>query len=79
MPDFTRLTSLSESRETPAGRILLGAGAFARRAARHHYSDFAAKVYDVVTPGTTIVVTDAPALPNSSSHREVLLMKAEQK
>ena len=45
----------------------------------HVAPDFAAKVYDVVTPGTTIVVTDAPALPISSSHREVLLMKAEQK
>jgi hypothetical protein len=45
----------------------------------HMAPDFAARVYDVVTPGTTIVVTDAPALPISSSHREVLLMKAEQK
>jgi len=41
--------------------------------------DFAARVYDLVTPGTTIVVTDAPALPVSSFHREALLMKAEQK
>jgi len=40
---------------------------------KRHWQD------DVVTPGTTIVVTDAPALPISSSHREVLLMKAEQK
>lgn len=45
----------------------------------HVAPDFAAKVYDLVTAGTTIVITDAPALPISSSHREVLLMKAEQK
>lgn len=41
--------------------------------------DFAAKVYDVVASGTTIVVTDAPALPISPSRRGILLMKAEQK
>ena len=41
--------------------------------------EFAAKVYDIVLPGTTIVVTDAPALPASSSTQPVPLMEAEQK
>lgn len=36
-------------------------------------SDFAAKLYDLVAPGTTIVVTDAPALRTSSS---VFLMES---
>ena len=30
--------------------------------------EFAEKVYDIVSPGTTIVVTDAPALPSTSVH-----------
>lgn len=51
----------------------------ALRIIMHVAPEFAAKVYDVVTPGTMIVVTDAPALPISSSHIKVLLMKAEQK
>jgi lipoprotein-anchoring transpeptidase ErfK/SrfK len=41
--------------------------------------EFAEKVYDLVLPGTTIVVTDAPALPSTSSPHEVPLMEAEQK
>jgi L,D-transpeptidase catalytic domain len=38
--------------------------------------EFAEKVYEIVSPGTTIVVTDAPALPSSTSDRAVLLMEA---
>lgn len=41
--------------------------------------EFAEKVYDIVSPGTTIVVTDAPALRTSPSDRAVLLMEAERK
>jgi hypothetical protein len=41
--------------------------------------EFAERVYDLVLPGTTIVVTDAPALPSTSSPHEVPLMEAEQK
>jgi L,D-transpeptidase catalytic domain len=41
--------------------------------------EFAEKVYDLVLPGTTIVVTDAPALPSTSTPQEVPLMEAEQK
>ena len=37
---------------------------------------FAEKVYDIVYPGTTIVVTDAPALSPSPSTHAVLLMEA---
>jgi hypothetical protein len=37
---------------------------------------FAEKVYDIVSPGTTIVVTDAPALRPSPSAHAVLLMEA---
>ncbi len=40
--------------------------------------EFAEKVYDIITPGTTIVVTDAPALPSTSSPSQVPLMEAEQ-
>jgi hypothetical protein len=45
----------------------------------HVAPGFAEKVYDIVTPGTTIVVTDAPALGTSPSDRAVLLMEAERK
>lgn len=41
--------------------------------------EFAEKVYDVISPGTTIVVTDAPALPAASDTRQVPLMEEEQK
>lgn len=41
--------------------------------------EFAEKVYDVITPGTTIVVTDAPALPSTASPHEVPLMEEERK
>ena len=41
--------------------------------------EFAKKVYDMLTPGTTIVVTDAPALPSTSSPRNVPLMEEERK
>ncbi|HEX7518625.1 MAG TPA: L,D-transpeptidase family protein, partial [Chthoniobacterales bacterium] len=41
--------------------------------------EFAEKVYDVVSPGTTIVITDAPALRPSPSNRAVLLMEADRK
>lgn len=37
--------------------------------------EFAQKVYDVVSPGTTIVVTDAPALRASPGVHSVLLME----
>ena len=41
--------------------------------------EFAEKVYDILLPGTTIVVTDAPALPSASSERAVPLMEDERK
>ncbi len=41
--------------------------------------EFAAKVYDIVSPGTTIVVTDAPALPPSSADHAVPVMESERK
>ena len=41
--------------------------------------EFAEKVYDILLPGTTIVVTDAPALPLASSERAVPLMEDERK
>lgn len=37
---------------------------------------FAEKVYDIVAPGTTVVVTDAPALRPSPSAHAVFLMEA---
>ena len=37
---------------------------------------FAEKVYDLVIPGTTVVVTDAPALRPSASAHAVFLMEA---
>ena len=37
---------------------------------------FAEKVYDLVIPGTTVVVTDAPALRPSPSAHAVFLMEA---
>ena len=40
--------------------------------------EFAERVYDVVLPGTTIVVTDAPALPASSSTQSVPLLEDER-
>lgn len=39
---------------------------------------FAEKLYDIVSPGTTVVVTDAPALHPSPSAHAVLLMEAGQ-
>lgn len=42
----------------------------------HVAREFAEKVYDVVSPGTTIVVTDAPALRPSPSAHAVFLMEA---
>ena len=39
---------------------------------------FAAKVYDLVSPGTTIVVTDASALRSSSSAHAIFLMEQER-
>jgi hypothetical protein len=41
--------------------------------------DFAEKVYEILTPGTTIVVTDDPALPAARAPHEVPLMEGEQK
>jgi hypothetical protein len=41
--------------------------------------EFAKKVYDLITPGTTIVVTDAPALPSTSSPHRVPLMEDARK
>lgn len=44
---------------------------------RMHISpEFAEKVYDLVTPGTTIVVTDAPALRSSPSAPAILVMES---
>jgi hypothetical protein len=40
---------------------------------------FAEKLYDIVAPGTTVVVTDAPALHASASSHPVLLMEEERK
>ena len=37
---------------------------------------FAGKVYDIVSPGTTIVITDAPALRPSRPSHAILLMEA---
>ncbi len=45
----------------------------------HVSAEFTEKLYDIVIPGTTIVVTDAPALPSSSSNRTILLMDTERK
>ena len=45
----------------------------------HVAAEFAQKIYDVVTPGTTIVVTDAPALSGPTSNRAVRLMEEERK
>jgi len=42
----------------------------------HVSQEFAEKVYDIVSPGTTIVVTDAPALRPSPSAHAVFLMEA---
>ncbi len=41
--------------------------------------EFAEKVYDIVSPGTTIVVTDAPALVTPPSNRAIRLMDAREK
>lgn len=38
--------------------------------------EFSEKVYDILTPGATIVVTDAPALPASTPDHRVRLMEA---
>lgn len=45
----------------------------------HVSAEFAERIYDVVTPGTTIVVTDAPALSGPTSKRAVRLMEEERK
>jgi hypothetical protein len=45
----------------------------------HVSSDFAEKIYDIVSPGTTIVVTDAPATRSSSTSNSVFLMEATKK
>ena len=45
----------------------------------HVPTEFAEKVYDIVVPGTTMVVTDAPAIRPSSSGQSVLLMEGERK
>jgi hypothetical protein len=45
----------------------------------HVSSDFAEKIYDIVSPGTTIVVTDAPATRSSSASNSVFLMEATKK
>ena len=37
--------------------------------------DFAEKLYDLASPGTTVIVTDAPALGSRPSHRTQLLME----
>ena len=40
--------------------------------------EFVAKVYDILPPGATIVVTDDPALPSATSARVQPLMEANQ-
>ena len=45
----------------------------------HVSAEFAERIYDVATPGTTIVVTDAPALSGPTSKRAVRLMEEERK
>jgi hypothetical protein len=40
---------------------------------------FAEKVYDIVSPGTTIVVTDAPALRPSPAAHAIFLMEAAKR
>lgn len=40
--------------------------------------EFAERIYDLVLPGTTIVVTEAPALPPTSSPQKVPLMEEER-
>jgi hypothetical protein len=40
---------------------------------------FAKKVYEILTPGTTIVVTDDRALPSTPSPHKVPLMEEERK
>lgn len=45
----------------------------------HVSAGFAEKIYDIVTPGTTIVITDAPALRDPTSSRAVRLMEEERK
>lgn len=42
----------------------------------HIAPEFTATLYDIVSPGTTIVVTDAPALGSSPTAQPVLLMEA---
>ena len=37
---------------------------------------FAEKVYDIISPGTTIVITDAPALHPSPSTHAVFRMES---
>jgi hypothetical protein len=41
--------------------------------------EFAEKVYDIVSPGTTVVITDAPALRTPHKDRAVLLMEGGKK
>ena len=49
-------------------------------AKRVHISpEFAGQVYDIVSPGTTIVVTDAPALRDSPSNHAVFLMESAKR
>jgi hypothetical protein len=45
----------------------------------HVSAEFAEKIYDIVAPGTTIVVTDAPALSGPTSNRAVRVMEEERK
>jgi hypothetical protein len=45
----------------------------------HVSAKFAEEVYNIVMPGTTMVVTDAPALHPSPAGRAVLLMEGERK
>lgn len=45
----------------------------------HVSAEFAEKIYHIVAPGTTIVVTDAPALSGPTSNRAVRLMEEERK
>ncbi|MGZ5004787.1 MAG: L,D-transpeptidase family protein [Chthoniobacterales bacterium] len=41
--------------------------------------EFAEKLYELVVPGTTVVVTDAPALRGSRSTRAIFLMQSAKK
>ncbi len=86
---FTMLEGLSETpsafvRGRPAHRwmaVRTEGDATLRDLSRrvHVPPEFAEKIYDIISPGTTIVVTNASALPSASPEHEVPLMEDERK